>query len=413
MDTMRQKQPSQIFNDLPDKRKQVFRLMCEGKTDPEIADVMGITPSTVRKQIENLGNDFNIGTDKNHSDERHSRREGLLEIAQQLGLVPSAFYIERPPIETICYQEILKPGSLLRIRASKQMGKTLLMTQIFEEAKKQGYKTANWNLLQLQEDEITNIDKLLRSLCIAVTRSLNLNHSLADLWDETIGSKDNCTYYLEDYILSNLEFPLVLGLDNVDRVFHLETISTDLFGLLRFWYETAKTNELWQQVRFVIAYSTSNYPKLSINNSPFNVGKSIELRGFNTEQVQDLSRRYGIAVDSNTVSRLMDMVDGHPYLVRQIFEQIEANPDLTIAELLETAATNAGIYTNYLRDISDTLKQSVELAVAFKIVLDAEKPVRIDDQLAFKLDSLGLVAKEGNHVTPRCNLYRLYFKERL
>lgn len=170
---------------------------------------------------------------------------------------------------------------------------------------------------------------------------------------------------------------------------------------------------MWQKVRFVVAYSTSNYPKLSINNSPFNVGKSIELRGFNTEQVQDLSRRYGIAVDSNTVSRLMDMVDGHPYLVRQIFEQIEANPDLTIAELLETAATNAGIYTNYLRDISDTLKQSVELSAAFKMVLEADQPVRIDDELAFKLDSLGLVAKEGNHVTPRCNLYRLYFKERL
>lgn len=410
---MRQKQPSQIFNDLPDKRKQVFRLMCEGKTDSEIADAMGITQSTVRKQIENLGNDFNIGTDKDHSDERHSRREGLLEIGQQLGLVPYGFYIERLPIETICYQEILKPGSLLRIRASKQMGKTLLMTQVFEQAKKQGYKTANWNLLQLQEDEITNIDKLLRSLCITVSRSLNLNHSLADLWDETVGSKDSCTFYFEDYILSNLDYPLVLALDNVDQVFHLGSISTDLFGLLRSWYETAKTNELWEKVRFIIAYSTSNYPKLSINNSPFNVGKPIELRGFNTEQVQDLSRRYGVAVDSNTVRNLMDMVGGHPYLVRQIFEQIQANPDLTIAELLETAATNAGIYTNYLRDISDTLKQSVELAAAFKMVLESDQPVRIDDEFVFKLDSLGLVAKEGNHVTPRCNLYRLYFKERL
>jgi len=33
--------------------------------------------------------------------------------------------------------------------------------------------------------------------------------------------------------------------------------------------------------------------------------------------------------------------------------------------------------------------------------------------LAFKLHSLGLVHLQGNYVTPRFNLYRQYFYERL
>lgn len=37
----------------------------------------------------------------------------------------SAFYIDRPILESLCYKAIQQPGALLNIRASKQMGKNL------------------------------------------------------------------------------------------------------------------------------------------------------------------------------------------------------------------------------------------------------------------------------------------------
>lgn len=36
-------------------------------------------------------------------------------------------YVERPPIEPDCYQEILQPGALIRIEAPDKIGKTLLI----------------------------------------------------------------------------------------------------------------------------------------------------------------------------------------------------------------------------------------------------------------------------------------------
>lgn len=36
-------------------------------------------------------------------------------------------YVERPPIESRCYETILQSGSLIRIKAPKRMGKTLLI----------------------------------------------------------------------------------------------------------------------------------------------------------------------------------------------------------------------------------------------------------------------------------------------
>ncbi|MFM2063138.1 MAG: hypothetical protein RLZZ507_2808 [Cyanobacteriota bacterium] len=46
-------------------------------------------------------------------------------------------------------------------------------------------------------------------------------------------------------------------------------------------------------------------------------------------------------------------------------------------------------------------------------VIKSNVPIKIDSAQAFKLRSLGLIEFQGNKVQCLCNLYRLYFKERL
>ena len=41
--------------------------------------------------------------------------------------------------------------------------------------------------------------------------------------------------YFEDYLLPEIDTPLVLGMDEVDRVFQYTDIVDDFFGLLRAW----------------------------------------------------------------------------------------------------------------------------------------------------------------------------------
>ena len=52
----------------------------------------------------------------------------------------SPFYIERPPIESDCYNEIEEPGALIRIKALRQMGKTSLTNRILAHARSQNYR---------------------------------------------------------------------------------------------------------------------------------------------------------------------------------------------------------------------------------------------------------------------------------
>ncbi|HBL13783.1 MAG TPA: hypothetical protein DD379_20785, partial [Cyanobacteria bacterium UBA11162] len=44
---------------------------------------------------------------------------------------------------------------------------------------------------------------------------------------------DNCSAYFQDYLLEQIDCPLVLGLDTVDRLFPHLAMAQDFFGMLR------------------------------------------------------------------------------------------------------------------------------------------------------------------------------------
>ena len=328
----------------------------------------------------------------------------------------SAFYIRRDPYESQCYQEILHPGALVRLKAPRQMGKTSMMARILDYAREQGYRTVPLSFQHADKGVFGNLNLLLRWFCARVSRKLRLPYIVEDYWSETFGSKDNCTAFFEDCLLSETDTPLVLGLDEVDRVFQYPKVADDFFSLLRAWYEEAgygdPDSELWQKLRLVIVHSTEVYIPLDINQSPFNVGLPIHLPEFTPEQVDDLAQRHGIHLTTIEIQELMKLVGGHPYLVRLAFYHI-VRQQLTITQLLETAATESGIYSDHLRRHLWNLQQYPELAEAFYQVLTQQTPIELKPVLAFKLHSMGLVHLQADQVTPRFELYRNYFYHRL
>ncbi len=336
-----------------------------------------------------------------------------------LPLSPSSFYVERPPAESRCYEEITRPGALIRIKAPSQMGKTSLMVRILAHAKQQNSSEVRTVALSLQRAErsiFNDLDKFLRWFCVSITRKLQLPHRVDDYWSETFGSKSNCTAYFEDCLLPDLNGVLVLGLDQVDEVFLHPEIADDFFTLLRSWYEEAaygdSGNPLWQNLRLVIVHSTEVYIPLDINKSPFNVGLAIELQTFTPLQVFDLAKRYGIHLSEGELSELMQLVDGHPYLVQQALYHL-AQQDLTLKQLIQTAATDAGIYSNHLHRHLRSLQEHPQLAAAYELAIASSTPVELEQTLAFKLHSMGLVKLQGNQVISSCELYRQYFEEAL
>jgi hypothetical protein len=324
-------------------------------------------------------------------------------------------YVERHPIEKICYQTVKQPGSLIRIKAPNLMGKTYLIEKILSQVAQENYRTVSLSFeLADSSTHFNNLNKFLRWLCINISRELGLASYLDEYWDEEgMGAKVSCTTFFEEYLLAQADTPIVLCLDDVDILFPYPQIYEDFFGLLRSWYEKARSRKVWKKLRLIIAHSTNVYIKLNINQSPFNVGLPIELSEFTIEQVRSLVNQHSLDIDANTIDSLMQLVGGHPYLLEQAFTYVKIYPQVTIAQILQQATTDAGIYNHHLREQWLNLQQHPELAAAFKKVIVSPIPVQIEPVLAYQLQSIGLVKLLGNVVEPRCQLYIQYFSQRL
>ncbi|MGJ5672250.1 MAG: AAA-like domain-containing protein [Nostochopsis sp.] len=335
-----------------------------------------------------------------------------LSQAKQSLTVPE-LYVERFATAFLCYETLLQPGSLIRIKAPKFMGKTSLMERVLVKVAKEGYRTVSLSLdMADRQIHLTNLNKFLRWFCLNLSRELKLPNQLDEYWDEEgMGAKVSCTTYLEEYLLADADSPLVLYLDDVDALFPYPEVYEDFFGLLRSWYEKARSRPNWKKLRLAIAHATDVYIRLNINQSPFNVGLPIELPELTRKQVQELARQYGLAGDEFLIDPLMQLVGGHPYLLQQAFSHFKSYPDVTLEKLLAEAATDAGIYSHHLREYWLSLQQEPKLMAAFQTVVTSSKPVRLETISAYQLQSMGLVKLAGNEVELRCQLYRSYFRD--
>ena len=330
------------------------------------------------------------------------------------GLVPidSAFYIERLPVEPDCYDAVIKPYALIRVKAPRQMGKTSLLVRILHHAESQGYATVRLNLQTVESQILNDLNEFLQWLCSSVTEELDLADAVAEHWTETRGVVRRCQRYFERYLLPNIKKPLVLGLDEVDQVFEHPEIATDFFGMLRDWHEAGKTESIWRKLHLVIVHSKEVYIPLSINRSPFNVGIPVELRSLNMTEIEELILRHELNLSESQQQQLINLVEGHPYLLRSALYQL-ARGRITLSQLLVEAPTEGGLFNDHLRRHLLNLEENAELMGAFQQVISANKPVQIGSTEAFKLSSMGLVKYRGNEVVPLCDLYRQYFQHRL
>lgn len=332
------------------------------------------------------------------------------------GPVPlnSPFYIDRAPIEEFAYREITKPGSVIHLKAPRLMGKSSLLLRILDRAARSGYRTVSLDFQEADAEILASFDGLLRWVCTRIARQLQLASQLDDYWDEEIGSKVSCTHYLQHYLLANIDAPLVLALNEVNRVFEYPSIAREFLPLLRFWHEQAKQVGIFQKLRLVVVYNTEVYIPLSLNQSPFNVGRPIQLPEFTPEQVQELVRRHGLQWSDKEPQRqhwrsLLDLLGGHPYLVRLALYHL-CHQDVTPEKLLLEAPTPAGIYGDHLRYYWAMLQDYQDLLAAIEQVVMFEDGAQLESIVAYQLESMGLVKLEGNRATPSCQLYRLYFR---
>ena len=401
--------------------EKIAKLFLTGQSDNEIAKQLICTKETIRTHLSNIFKKFELCDKRDNREQlkclfiKYKPEWIPPDNEEPNGIVPlnSNFYVSQDDLISKCSQEIQRSGALIRIKAPQLMGKSSLVTRILHDAENRlKYSIVEINFTSADRQLLDDSERFFKWLCIIIGNKLQLTKQLDKYWDNSLGGNIlNCTEYFEKYLLPQLESPLVLALDKVDRLFPYH-VADDFFPLLRIFHENAKLEkrEIWQKLRLIIVHSTEVYVKLKAENSPFgNVGYDVELRDFTSEEVKMLFIRHQLSYQNFEVEKLMQLVGGHPYLIRLALYHLKTTSQ-TLEQLLKKATTAAGIYQYHLRQILTKLRENQRLETAYKeVIKNAPNPVHLDPMDIFLLDSLGLVIKGGNTVKTRYNLYQQYF----
>ncbi len=327
------------------------------------------------------------------------------------GQVPldSLFYIEQQ-LELDPYQEILKTGSLLRIIAPSKRGKTSLMARILDFGQAQDYHTVRLSLHRAGTNIFSSEEKFMRWFCASVTQQLQLESKLDDYCNEDMGSLLNCTLYFQNYLLAEINDPLILAIDEINQLFEYPELARNFLSLLGSWHQETKDIAVWQKLRLIIVHTTDLNIPLALSKSLFDVGLVIELPTFTQEEAIDLANRCGLKLLASELEGVMELTGGFPYLLRLLFDHC-ASHNIAVKKILENTICETHFYHQHMHEQFWLLREHANLMDTFKKVLTADSPIELEIESALKLKSLGLVHMQGIHATVSCGLYRDYFQK--
>lgn len=345
----------------------------------------------------------------------HPECKTQVELEAPTGAVAldSLFYVNRGA-DSRLLKQLQRSGTFTIIHGAPQTGKTSLLFRGIDYAKKQDALVV---FVSFQE-EITsslcnNIDSFLRSLAhqiagkSVVVERTQIGHSTVDsMWENPFDPKVKMTRFVEG-MLRDVDGGVILAMDEADILFKKQ-FYTDFLGLLRAWHNKRARDNLWKNLSIVITIST--YPSLlidDISQSPLNVGLVIRLEDFSEAQVLALNQRHGSPLRSAEISGAMELLGGHPCLIRQALYTL-VEEDMKWSNLVAVANEKEGPFGQHLHDYLDLLYGDPSLEEAMRSVV--VEGTCSDHKAFLRLSAAGLVRRSGRKVICRCGLYQRFFE---
>lgn len=322
----------------------------------------------------------------------------------------SPFYVRRREDDVV--ERCLKQaGSTIVIKGPRQSGKSSLLARAHASSKLAGRRSVYLDFQTFDEPQLASLGATLQTLARRIARALKTTIQPKDVWDsDLLGEKGSFAEFLVTAVLAGP--PVVLLLDEVDRLFD-RPYRGDFFAAVRGWHNNRATEEAWENLHLVLGHATD--PALwieNLNESPFNVGDRLRLEGFTREQVADLNARHGSPLRSaDEIAGLMELVGGHPYLLRQAL-YVLATERWPLVRLREEAAKDNGPFGDHLRRHLWALHQNERLR---NVVAGIARGAGCEDETLFqRLLAAGLVRGETRaEARLRCDLYQQYFSRHL
>ncbi|TAD82510.1 MAG: hypothetical protein EA000_17445 [Oscillatoriales cyanobacterium] len=311
----------------------------------------------------------------------------------------------------------LKAGELCYVLNSRQMGKSSLQVRTIQRLRNDGIACAAIDISEIGNRGVTP-----EQWYAGLLRILENNFNLSDVvnvrtwWRDRnfLAPVQRLSEFIETVLLANISSNIVIFIDEIDSILALDFSADDFLALIRSCYNKRANNSEFERLTWALLGVASPtdlcQDKNFSNNTPFNIGKAIELTGFDETEAQPLAAGLAEITDSSqeVLREVLYWTGGQPFLTQKLCKLLLENSHL-IRDLPPPAPPYQGgekeEVKNFIQGQKEQLnnpKDWVEKVVRLKIV-DNWEFQDVPEHLSTIRDRL---FKENQRIVRRLGLYQ-------
>lgn len=320
-----------------------------------------------------------------------------------------AWYVGRPEVERDAWNRLNQPGAPLVVVGPRGIGKTVFVQRAVDSACTAEDVVITVDLGTLSDSELEDADALFRELCAVIAEELGLDDGLIDEeFDGTASRKRKLVNLMSKHFLPAVRGRLVLIVDRAEEVAG-RPAQDDLFSALRDLASRGLRREPWNRLRLAVLISSIRVlDHHDPHSSPlFNLTPPIRLGDLHPAQVQALAATHGL--DAAEVPTLMNLVGGHPYLLRLAMYRAATTRQQLGNVIADPLTRNLDLFDDYLAYYNRHLQEEPALVEALRHTLAGRV---VDREAAHRLWSAGLLADDLDNPRMRYPLFDGYFRQR-
>lgn len=325
------------------------------------------------------------------------------------------------------FYQALKAGEFCYVLNSRQMGKSSLRVQTMRSLQAEGIACAAIDLTGIGSQNGTP-DKWYAGLVRSLVSSFELSEKfdLRKWWRERdhLTAVDRLSEFIEEVLLVNISKPIVIFVDEIDSVRSLSFPTDDFFALIRYCYNQRADRPQYKRITFtLLGVATPSDLIKDKKRTPFNVGREIELNGFEADEAEPLAQGLvgKVSNPKEVLKEVLKWTGGQPFLTQKICKIIRAsNEVLNIEKLVRSRIIKnweSQDEPEHLRTIRDRLLTNKERAShllgLYKQILQQQKGIPTDDSPDhMELRLTGLVVKRQGRLEVYNRIYKQVFGQR-
>ncbi|MEG4404296.1 AAA-like domain-containing protein [Microcoleus sp. MON2_D5] len=231
----------------------------------------------------------------------------------------------------------LKAGEFCYVLNSRQMGKSSLQVRTIQRLRNEGIACAAIDISEIGNRGVTP-----EQWYAGLLRILENNFNLSDIVNVRTWWRDRnfltpvqrLSEFIETVLLPNISSNIVIFIDEIDSILALDFPADDFLALIRSCYNKRANNSEFDRLTWALLGVASPTDlcreKNASSNTPFNIGKAIELTGFDETEAQPLAA--GLAEFTNCPNQVLREVlywtGGQPFLTQKLCKLLLENAEL-------------------------------------------------------------------------------------